>query len=924
MTPIPSFLRTATIALAAAMTLMACGQSGDPQKMLASARQYLKNSDHPAAIIQLKNALQEQPDLAEARFLLGRTLLMSGDMVGGEAELQKARELGYAADEVVPLLVRSRLSQGQFRKVTDEFAQSRLTSNDAQADLVTLVAIAWRYQDNPVASQAALQEALKLKPDHGPALVEQARLKSTQRDLDGALAVLDGVLAKNAGDADAQKLRGDILLYGKGDSAQALDAYRASVASQPGFQDGMAGVVRTLVSQNQLDAATQEAEKLVAHLPQTHYLKALLAYQKGDYKAAREHAQRLLTAVPDSAPALEMAGAVEYRMGGLVQAQSMLSRAVQAAPGLRVARHTLVLSYLRTGQADRALATLPPGLDLQSTDSDMLALAGQVHMVKGDVDVAQRYFARAASLDPTDAAKRTSLAVTQLRAGKADQALGALQDIASTDTGAVADMALINAHLQRREVDKALTAINALEKKQASEPLPLQLRGQALLMRNDRAGARAAFERAQTVDPGYFAATAALVKLDLSDNKPQDAQKRLEAVIARDSANSPALLALADVRAASGADASVVVDTLRKAIEIAPTDVAPRLRLVEHHLRHNDAKAALAVAQAAVVAQPNVPELVDALGRAQTASAEYNQALSSFNLLASLLPPQSPLPQMRMATVHMTNRDLPGAIAAFRKALQVQPNLWAAQRSLTDLLLQTNQASQAMALATSVQQQQPRDVAGHLLEGDVHVAAKRWGDAIGAYRAGMRLGAAPELAVKLHSALSESGKLAEAQQMGATWLKAHPKDAAMSLYLGDRALADKKFKEAQRHYEQVIALQPNNVLALNNLAWVAGELGRDDAVALAERANAAAPNQPTVMDTLAMLLSRKNDHARALELQKRVVQLRPNAPLFKLNLAKIQIKAGDKGAAKTLLDELSALGERSGAQAEVEALKKEI
>ena len=96
----------------------------------------------------------------------------------------------------------------------------------------------------------------------------------------------------------------------------------------------------------------------------------------------------------------------------------------------------------------------------------------------------------------------------------------------------------------------------------------------------------------------------------------------------------------------------------------------------------------------------------------------------------------------------------------------------------------------------------------------------------------------------------------------------------------------------------------------------------DDATALAEKANEAAPNQPAFMDTLAVLLSDKNEHARALELQKRVVALQPQVPLFKFNLARIHIKAGEKAQARPLLDELSALGDKFNRQAEVDELKK--
>jgi FimV-like protein len=211
---------------------------------------------------------------------------------------------------------------------------------------------------------------------------------------------------------------------------------------------------------------------------------------------------------------------------------------------------------------------------------------------------------------------------------------------------------------------------------------------------------------------------------------------------------------------------------------------------------------------------------------------------------------------------------------------------------------------------------------GYILEGDVHAAAKSWDLSALAYRAGLKAAPGPELAIKLHTVLTLGGKAAEADRFAADWTKGNPQDAALQLYLGDRAIATNQLADAQRLYDRVIALQPRNAVALNNLAWVAGQLGRADAMSLAERANEAAPNQPAFMDTMAMLLSDKGESARALELQKKAVALQPNVPLFKLNLAKIHIKAGDKEAARGTLNELSALGDKFAGQPEVERLKK--
>ena len=75
----------AVAALSAAL-LAGCGQS--PEEMLASAKSYLEKQDLGAASIQLKNALQENGNLAEARFLLGSIHVTQGDAAGAAAALE--------------------------------------------------------------------------------------------------------------------------------------------------------------------------------------------------------------------------------------------------------------------------------------------------------------------------------------------------------------------------------------------------------------------------------------------------------------------------------------------------------------------------------------------------------------------------------------------------------------------------------------------------------------------------------------------------------------------------------------------------------------------------------------------------------------------------------------------------------------------
>ena len=919
-----SRLRAAVPALFLSVLLTACSDS--PEKMLASAKDFLGKNDNKSAVIQLKNALQSNPNLAEARFLLGKALLQGGDAVGAETELRKARDLKHPDDEVIPLLARALLAQGQFRKLTDEFEKVELFQAPAKAAFKTTLASGWAAQGKPEPFHAALAAALLAQPGYAPALIAQARAKAGSGDLDAALATMDEVLAKTPKDEEALRLKAEVLLYAKNQPTEALANYRLAVQAKPNYMAGQVGIINILLQQGTLAEAEQEIDvlkKFAGGHPQTRYLQGQLAYQKRDFKVAREQAQQLLKMTPDNPRALQLAGAVEFQLNSLLQAEGYLSKALFAAPELALTRRMLVLTYLRSGQVAKALATLPANLAKNDRDGDMLTVAGQAYLQNGDVVRAKEYFTRAAKLDPKNPYKRTSLAMTQLMGGQADEGFGELQDIAAADSSTVADMALISAHLQRKEFDAALKAIEALEKKKPTDPQAAHLQGRTLLAKNDTAGARKSFERAVGIDANYFPSVAALAGLDLADKKPQEAKKRFEALVVKDPKNVQALVALAELAARAEAPKEEVATLIGKAVAANPSEAAPHLLLIEFHLRNKDVKLALAAAQNALVALPDNPDVLDVMGRAQMAAGETNQAITTYTKLASLQP-QSPQAQLRLAGVHLAAKNPESAAISLRKALDIKPDLLEAQRGLAGLAVQANKLPDALAVSRDIQKQRPKEAAGYVIEGDIHAANKSWEPAAAAYRNGLKQVASPELAIKLHTVLSMNAKKVEADKLAAEWQNGNPKDPAFPFYLGDRATTANDYSQAEKHYQQVLKLQPNNAVAFNNLAWITGKLGKDGAVALAEKANTLVPNTPAFMDTLAMLLSENNESAKALELQKKAISLQPEVPLFKLNLARIQIKAGDKAGAKSSLDELTKLGDKFNAQAEVEKLRKSL
>jgi putative PEP-CTERM system TPR-repeat lipoprotein len=562
-------------------------------------------------------------------------------------------------------------------------------------------------------------------------------------------------------------------------------------------------------------------------------------------------------------------------------------------------------------------------LEKDDLDPGMLSVAGEVYLQNGDAKRAQEYFSKALKLDPGNPGKGTALAIAHLANGQTGTAFEELESIAGSNSDTTADLALISAHLVRKEFDKALSAIDRLEAKQPERPLAANLRGRVQLAINDSAAARRSFERALKINPSYFAAAASLASLDLAEKKPDDAKKRFRTLLAQNPRNGPALLALAQIAAAGGADKDEVAGLLSRAVDANPEEVAPRLQLIELFLGSKDSERAMAMAQSAVAALPNSPELLEALGRAQQVSGQVNQAIATYSKLISTQP-LSPQPHIRLAEAYMVNKNYLAAEQSLRRALDIKPDTLDAQRGLIFLAVQAKRYPNAIKIARSVQEQRPGSPVGFAMEGEIAAVQKNWDLALTAYRSALQRAGTTDLAIALNQALKASGKASESENFAANWQKDHPQDSAFRTYLGGAAVARNDYVTGERYYLSAVQAQPHDAIALNNLAWVTGQLHKNGAIEYAQRANSLVPNQPIFMDTLAVLLAEKREYAKAIDLQKKAVELQPTNAGLRLNLAKIYIKSGDKDRAKTELAALAKLGESFPSQPEVATLMKNL
>jgi putative PEP-CTERM system TPR-repeat lipoprotein len=919
----------AAITLACVVALSGCGDPS-PADLLASARSHLAKNEVEAARLELKTLLQTQPDSAEARFLLGKLMLDTGDIAAAEAELRRALEGGHPEATVLPLLARSMLGLGKGALLLQQFGKVKLAEAQADAELKTQLATALAGENDLAGARDRVNQALQQSPDFSDALLLRARLTAAEGKLAGALKEVESLLARQVDNADAWVLKAELLTRdasGKRatNTSAAADAYRQALKVKPDNVPAHVALIKLDLARGDAAAANAQwtaLQKVAPRHPQTLFLEAVLGEQKGDYKRTRELTQLLLRSAPNDPQVLMLAGQAELKLNSLTQAEAHLAKAVQVVPKAPLPRRQLAQVQLRGGQADKALVTLRPLLEANPPDAEALSMAAQAQMMLGNTAAADASLAKASKLKPDDPRLRTAMALSKLAKGKDPAAIAELRAIAAADKDSTADLALVNVLLRQNDPAGALKAVDTLAAKLPGDALPDQLRGRLALQRKDGAAARQAFEAALVKNADYLPALAGLAALDMADKQPAAAKARFEALLQRNPKHAGALMALAEIGARTGDKPEQTADLLTRAIAADPADARPRLMLADLHLDAGQLKPAIDVAQAGVAALPDNADLLDRLGRAQLASGQAQLAVATFVKLATLAP-KSALPQLRLADAHSANKNRSGVAAAVRRATELAPDSLLVQQAQVSLAMLEDKPEQALAVARKLQTQRPDDAAGFSMEGDIELRRRNWDAAAVALRKSLARKSPGDSAQRLHGALTAGKKTAEADKLATEWRKSHPDDLAFVLHLGDSALASGNPAQAEGLYAEVLARQPDNVIAMNNQAYVLALQKKPGAVAMAEKALAKAPKSAAVMDTLAYTLAAEKQWPRAIELQTQAVAASPDSAQFRLQLAKLHLQAGDKPSALTELQTLAKLGTAYPRQAEVTELLKQ-
>lgn len=889
-------------ALILGVSLSACGVETS-EALVTKAQQSLAAGDHKAAIIQLKSAIQKDADNAEARFQLGRVYLEEEQFEAAEKEFRRAQEAGYAPESLSPLLAQALSGQGAFKRLLDEIPQPAPGSR-GEADVLVARAIAHAGLGQKEDARHSLERALAAAPENADVYLAQARLALVDRDPEAALRAVNAALSHDPGHRDGWLFKGDVL-RATGQTREASEAYKSALAIDPGHPGARLALADVAIDENRLVDARKEVDAVLKAAPknlQARYTQALIDFREKKVEAARDHLADVLKFAPDYLPALLLGGAIEFALGNLQTAETHFNKVIRVAPRNLNALRMLAATQLRLGRPDDAAKTLAP-INLEKVeDPGVLALAGEIAVAKKEFSRAAAYFDRAADLSPDNAAIRMQLGMARLAQGD-NRAMADLQ-AASELVGAddrIESVIILN-QLRQKQFDAALDSIAAFEKKQPQSPLLWNYRGAAYIGKKDAAKARNSFNQALKLDPQFFPAVANLAQLDLVDGEPAKARMRFESMLKADPSHLQAMLALADL-SLRDKDEKAYLGWLEKAARAHPKSLPPREGMTRYLLSKGEKTKAMAVARAAVEANPDNPAALNLLGTAQLAAGDASSAVSTFAMVTKKLG-QSPDAYLRLALAQLEDKQPDAARASLQTALRLNPDHLQSQDALLRLELAEKKPDAALRIARQVQTRHPGSPLGFDREADIQLTQKRLPEAIKAYEQAIERGAGSAGMIKLFRAEVLSRNTKRAEQRINEWLEQHPQDNAVRAHAAEYYLANGRNREAIAHYAEIERLTPGNAIVLNNLANLYLRENDSRALATAERALKAAPDNPAVQDTLGWILVEQGKAPRGLELLGKALAQSPKEPTVRYHHAVALARTGSKAEARKALEQL--------------------
>ncbi|MFP4695978.1 tetratricopeptide repeat protein [Thiohalospira sp.] len=342
--------------------------------LLRAAIQRSRAGEAAAALPDLEEAVEENPDDRALRLTYARYLVDGGEVSEAREQFSKLAEENPDDPEVRFALGLLGLEQEDWEAAEEHF---RYLSEEARGGQAPEAAY---YLGMALEEQGRSEEALAAYRRVGQgqravdARIRAAWLMAEEGDLVAARHHLQAAEPREDSEVVQLRLAEGRLLVRHGHPEEAMEVYGDALERSPDHPEVLYGRAMAAAELERVERVEQDLKRLLEQDPDhAHALNALgytLTDQTDRHEEAREYIQRALELEPEDPNILDSMGWVEYQLGNLEEAEKWLARAWEAAPGPEVAAHYGEVLWER-GREEEARRIWEAGLE-EDPDAEVL------------------------------------------------------------------------------------------------------------------------------------------------------------------------------------------------------------------------------------------------------------------------------------------------------------------------------------------------------------------------------------------------------------------------------------------------------------------------------------------------------------------------------------------------------------------------
>jgi putative PEP-CTERM system TPR-repeat lipoprotein len=885
------------------MVLMLAGCGGktlSPQDQAARIQKLWQEGQVSEALISLKNLVRTQPDDAGLRLQLADMYLRLGNPEAAKAEIEKGAKLGLDKRTVEILNIRLAVLRNEADVALAKFETAPDIAGDPalkplHAEILGLM------QGKLDAAQALYEEALKEPKPAAEAYQGMGRVLVARGDFKSARKYLDQALSADGSDWNTYMYDADLREREK-DFAGAHKSLDKAAQLNPFVIFPALSQVRLDLSEEKFDVAKQRLavlDKRVAKNPIVGYYKAIVAYVSEDWAAAEDGFRQTLASSPNHAQSQLYLAYLMYRRGNLEQAETYLTVYLQSAPDFEPAKKLLASIQLKRNKADEALKTLGE-LDTKA-DSEMLGLKASAYFAVGNSEAGLASLQTAAARAPEDNNLKTALAFATARLGKVDDAIKMLEPDAPLDKQLTQkDTMLLYLYMSRKEWDKVLEMGEKMRAVKGDDPGLLNALASAYVGKKDLPKATELLKTAVAASPGTPTLLSNLALLLLRQGDVTGGSEYVEQLLKIDD-KDPANLTLAGTAADARGDTAAAIDYYERVRSANPTATVARLALLSHYLPMQNYAKCVEIANETLKLLPGNLDAMIALGHGLRGQGNLDLA-EKVARDAAKIAPKSPNPHFLSGTILYERGNLAEAekeLSLARQGMPTSPEVAVVLARTLIRKAQPKDLTAAEGLIDELAKNREQAATVDALRGDLAIARGDTTAAAAFFESAGKKDGSDGWVIKQAGALMRAGKADAAVEVLQARAAQSSKPVDVLLYLAQLQNQLQRPKEAAATYGKVLSVEPNQLLALNNLALLELDLGVPSALDHAKAAYDLAPKNPQLADTYGWVLFKRGNKELALQILEAAAQGAPEDSGVQFHLAVALLSSGNRKDAAT-------------------------